>query len=323
MPGNRGGGEIICRRAGRDEVSAAMRLVLATGPAKASDLQVVEFLRYALARGIDTNATYVAERQGEILSAALPVPSEGRTLLLLAPAYFATPERRMAFGQLLEHVMGVYAAVGVHLAQVLLDPSEEEAIGLYAEHRFDRLAELLYLQTTTRRASAAPSLPAGWSWWTYSDETHALFARTIAATYERSLDCPALAGKRDIEDIVAGHRAAGDFHPELWFLLTDERELPQGVALLAPAPPTDAMELVYLGLTPAARGRDLGDLLMRQALFATHAFPLPKLTLAVDSTNAPALKLYYRHGLRRVHSKVALMRDLRVVHTSSTSPIKL
>jgi ribosomal protein S18 acetylase RimI-like enzyme len=303
-----------------------MRLVLATGPAKASDLQVVEFLRYALARGIDTTATYVAERRGQLLAAALPVPSEGRTMLLLAPPYFATGEHRAAFEMLLEHVMGVYAGQGTQLAQVLLDPSDGEAIELYGAHGFGRLAELLYLQTTVRRAAAVPPvLPGGCGWRTYSDQTHALFARTIAATYERSLDCPALAGKRDIEDVVAGHRAAGEFRPELWCLLVGEGEGTLGVVLLAPAPPTDSMELVYLGLPPGARGRDLGDLLMRQALYATHAYGLPRLTLAVDATNGPALKLYYRHGLRRVHSKVALMRDLgpRVVHTSSTRPIKL
>jgi ribosomal protein S18 acetylase RimI-like enzyme len=141
------------------------------------------------------------------------------------------------------------------------------------------------------------------------------------------LDCPALAGQRDIEDVVAGHRAAGEFRPELWFLLMGEGEEALGVALVAPAPPTDATELVYLGLTPAARGRGLGDVLMRQALHATHAHGLSRLTLAVDAGNGPALKLYYRHGLRRVHAKVAMMRDLRVgravVHTSSTRPIKL
>lgn len=310
MAGSREGGEIVCRRAGPEEVATAMRLVLSTGPAKASDAQVVDFLRYALNRGIDTNATYVAERGGQILTAALPVPSPGRTLLLLSPPYFPTPDHRVAAGMLLEHVMGVYSAGGTHLAQVLLDPSEEDALGLYAEHRFERLAELIYLQTTTRRATAAPVLPAGYRWTTYSDETHPMFARTIAASYERSLDCPALAGRRDIEDIVAGHRAAGEFHPDLWFLLTEDKQ-PLGVVLLAPATPTESMELVYLGLVPGARGHGIGDVLMRQALFATHAFGLPMLTLAVDAGNGPALKLYFRHGMRRLHAKVALMRDLR------------
>ena len=39
---------------------------------------------------------------------------------------------------------------------------------------------------------------------------------------------------------------------------------------------------------------------------------LPKLSLAVDSVNAPALKLYYRHGMRQMTRKLALMRDLSI-----------
>jgi ribosomal protein S18 acetylase RimI-like enzyme len=36
-----------------------------------------------------------------------------------------------------------------------------------------------------------------------------------------------------------------------------------------------------------------------------------ELTLAVDSRNEPALKLYHRHGLRRIASRMAMIRDLR------------
>jgi ribosomal protein S18 acetylase RimI-like enzyme len=36
-----------------------------------------------------------------------------------------------------------------------------------------------------------------------------------------------------------------------------------------------------------------------------------ELSLAVDSRNTPALRLYYRHGFRRVGSRVAMVRDLR------------
>jgi ribosomal protein S18 acetylase RimI-like enzyme len=35
------------------------------------------------------------------------------------------------------------------------------------------------------------------------------------------------------------------------------------------------------------------------------------LSLAVDSRNVPALRLYYRHGLRRIGSRTAMVKDLR------------
>jgi ribosomal protein S18 acetylase RimI-like enzyme len=39
---------------------------------------------------------------------------------------------------------------------------------------------------------------------------------------------------------------------------------------------------------------------------------LPRLTLAVDSRNVPALKLYYRHGMQQMGTKTAMLRDLRM-----------
>jgi len=86
---------------------------------------------------------------------------------------------------------------------------------------------------------------------------------------------------------------------------------PLGVLLLARAPRTNALELVYLGLAPAARGRGLGDLAMRHALAVVAREGAGQLSLAVDANNAPALKLYYRHGLKRMTSRIAMIRDLR------------
>jgi ribosomal protein S18 acetylase RimI-like enzyme len=83
------------------------------------------------------------------------------------------------------------------------------------------------------------------------------------------------------------------------------------------------MELVYLGLIPEARGQDLGDLLMRKALATAAAQNCSQTQLAVDSSNAPALKLYFRHGFNRLAAKIALMKNLRGahIHSSSTRPI--
>jgi ribosomal protein S18 acetylase RimI-like enzyme len=50
---------------------------------------------------------------------------------------------------------------------------------------------------------------------------------------------------------------------------------------------------------------------MRHALHQAMKCQRKDLTLAVDSNNAPALQLYYRHGMRRVGSRIAMVRDLR------------
>ena len=143
----------------------------------------------------------------------------------------------------------------------------------------------------------------------YSARTHQLFQQTIARSYEQSLDCPGLSGMRKMEDVMAGHKGTGEFDPSLWFLLMENYE-PLGVLLLGPAVHADALELVYLGLTPAARGRGLGDLLMNLALLSVVRQNRAELTLAVDSRNVPAMRLYFRHGLRRIGSRTALVRQL-------------
>jgi RimJ/RimL family protein N-acetyltransferase len=174
------------------------------------------------------------------------------------------------------------------------------------------LAELIYLQCEIRSSITAPIMPHGFSWENYSSVTHGKFARTIQATYENSLDCPTLSGLRQIEDVIASHKASGEFDPNHWFLLY-ERENPVAVLLLAHSPRTDAMELVYLGLTPPARGRGLGTLALRKALRTALEADIGRLTLAVDAGNDPALKLYYRHGMERIGSKLAMIRDLRTL----------
>ena len=159
----------------------------------------------------------------------------------------------------------------------------------------------------------------GFGWRIYSPATHAEFARTVTATYEGSLDCPRLNGRRHIEDVLAGHKAAGEFDPALWFLLLAPGDLPAGVLLLSRSTRTDALELVYLGLTKSFRGRGLGDTLVEHALATAARIGSRRLSLAVDSQNAPALRLYHRHGLARLCTRVAMLRDLRdmkVLHDS-------
>jgi GNAT superfamily N-acetyltransferase len=298
------------RPAAPDELTAALSLVLGSASHAADATHVLEFAQFAQHRGIDLSATWVADVGGNFAWAVLPVVSPGRTMLLLGPASApANSVGRQIAGGLVDAVCGHFARGDVQLAQVLLDPADDAARRLHESHAFRPVAQLIYLQAAPRRKAPPPPLPPGMRWVGYGPDTHALFGRTITQTYHQSLDCPRLNGVRDIEDVLAGHKATGAFDPRLWALLC-EGEAPLGALLLARAAPADMVELVYLGLTPAARGRGLGDVLMRQALASTASAGAARLSLAVDADNAPALKLYYRHGMQRVGAKLALMRRL-------------
>ena len=208
----------------------------------------------------------------------------------------------------MEVVTRHFAAKNFQLIQVLIDPAEQATVGMYTDRGFGPMAELIYMHRAFRKM-AMPPLPVGARLLTYSESTHPLFAAGILATYEQSLDCPQLNGVRDIEDVILGHKSAGAFDPADWFVLMAGEE-PIAVLLMTRVNNMDGMEIVYVGIKPASRGRGLGDYLVRLATGHATLRKCKHIALAVDAQNRPAISLYQRHGFERSTSRIALMREL-------------
>jgi ribosomal protein S18 acetylase RimI-like enzyme len=284
--------------------------MILSGPGQPpSGAQVAEFIHSTPQRRIDLSAMWVAESRGKLVWAVLPVLNPGKTLLLLTGSNI-TDSTVPAAAQLVTELCDYFGQREVHLTQALFEPEHAQARQLFANLGFTQVAELIYLQGTVPRIAKSPPLPDAMRFLAYSPENHGLFADGILQRYRDSLDCPALGGLRDIEDIIAGHRATGEHVPGMWQLLV-ENDQPRGVLLLSRIPHTDAVELVYLGLSVQARGKGLGTVLMQQAMHLTVTDHRRSLTLAVDSKNEPALRLYFRHGMQRIAARVAMIRDLR------------
>ena len=289
-----------------------MRLILAPSGTPVDAVAARDFITSGRQRGIDFEGSlYLAERGGKIVTAGLPVVSPGRTMLILLPGGLSGKVVESATPRLVEPICELGRAQGVHLAQALIDPQDAMLAQALEGAGFGRMAQLHYLQMTPPSQSPLPVLPAGMRWERYSAQNHELFGRTIVATYQQSLDCPALTGLRDVEDILQGHKGSGAFDPECWFVLL-EGDKPLGVLLLSQTLRGDAIELTYLGLLPEARGRGLAEMMIEQALAVAARQEHSRFCLAVDSENLPALKLYYRHGMQRVGTKLAMLRDLRI-----------
>ena len=163
-----------------------------------------------------------------------------------------------------------------------------------------------------RGISPDPPPPlAAWSldslqWRPYGDELYPLFAGILSDTYRDSLDCPRLTGLRTIDDIIAGHRAAGLFDPRRWWLLMrDDR--PAGCILLTENPLRPALELAYMGVHPDHRRRGLAGLLLTYALGLAQRGGLEFITLAVDAANHPARRLYASFGFRETARRRAFV----------------
>jgi mycothiol synthase len=298
----------LTRPAASGEVHDAVRLLLSRPGEAVGDEQVVDFLRMAIHRAINLQELRVAEHGGRLVCAMLPILNAGRTMLLLAGGDFHDPHAQQAAEMLIEQACERHRSRAL-LAEALIDPYPGHLVDIYTARGFETIAELVYLQVPSSQPVAEAQLPPGLHWRSYSAQAHPLFAQAVLRTYEQSLDCPGLNGKRGIEDILAGHKACGRFDPKLWLLLCTESE-PLGALLLTRPFADEGLELVYLGLVPEARGRGLADLLMQQALWLAAQWRAKTLFLAVDAANAPAQRLYYRFGMRRICSKLALVREL-------------
>ncbi len=85
-------------------------------------------------------------------------------------------------------------------------PDMRAEAAVYEAAGFERLAELIYMDSDLTRLGAMPPARFDVRWVTYDADRHPLFASVIQGTYERSLDCAGLNGVREIEDILASHR---------------------------------------------------------------------------------------------------------------------
>lgn len=302
------------RRLEKHEIDAGLSLILGLGGRAADSATVEEFVQFAQQRQMDLSSVWGAFFDDRLGAAALPVYSAGRTALLMTSSAGNSSPLAGAIALCAQDVCRSIDRAQCQIVQVLLEPSESRAAEQLSKTGFGLLTTLLYLQRTLTREPPAPVLPPGFRVDTYNPDTHDRFARAILASYAQSLDCPALHGKRQIADIIEGHKSSGEFDPKLWFVITRDAtpaiDEDCAVLLLSPVPHHSTMELVYIGLAPSARGHGIGDYLVQLALHHTRAAGLQHLTLAVDELNHPALRLYYRHGLGEVHRRLALIRSL-------------
>jgi mycothiol synthase len=292
--------------------------------------RVPEALRYRLivevqdeaARGeIDLSGLWIArERAGRIVGALLTQPLAGKAAAVWAPEVKPSWRRPALAAGLIQTALTDLKDRGFRLAQAVLD----ESAGLRAARDLTRggmprITELLYLERDTALplsvaserpprcgSKARPFACRHFEWQPFEAALEAEFRSVLQATYAGSLDMPELEGARALDDIMESHRATGRFVAERWCLgrIPDNPEA-ASVLLMAEIPGRDVWEVVYLGLTPAARGHGLGRAVLRYALELAGRH-VSQLELAVDCRNRPATRLYQSTGF--------IARDRRAVH---------
>lgn len=249
--------------------------------------------------------------RGRVSLSVLFVPSPGRTCMVFATNPVSRPDIH-SLGEVLKHGCHVLADSDLDLAQALLDPSEGLLKKAFIAADFYDLAMLSYLErpVPSHRANWDVHWPRAVTVEPFRDDLTDELLCVLDASYVETQDCPGLFGLRRTEDILAGHKATGEYDPSLWTILRIDGEA-CGALLLNPIQENHAIELIYMGLVPHARGRKLGAQLLDYGFSQLSGRSEHCITLAVDELNAPALALYRKAGFRAVLRRHAMIRSLR------------
>jgi RimJ/RimL family protein N-acetyltransferase len=249
----------------------------------------------------------IAQRGGRITGVIYSQIQPGRAALVWPPRVLAgEPDTTLA--NLLDAVTRWLAQQGVRIAECLVPDDSDVDTPVLAAGGYQHLANLLYLVSMENAfPRTAPQSPLAYE--PYRPSNHVRLAQIVANTYEQTRDCPQLNGVRPVDDTLTGYRAAGDFDPQRWLLVRHAGE-DVGCLLLADYPEQENWELLYVGLIPSARGHGWGREVTRHAQWLTRQARRPRLVLAVDAANEPALRMYAALGFRAWERRRVFVRIL-------------
>jgi mycothiol synthase len=309
---NDGGRGLVVRHVQRSEIDWALHLILSGTVGASPEQAVADFRALATIKNMDlTSIWVVADQKNQVVWAALPMsPGAGRSTMIMVPSRLRPGVGSTHIAELLASVCDEQRQADIQLAQVLVDPAHKAVIRAVEDAGFEAISDLHYLAREVSSSIPGRIGSDDLRLWRYDRSMHYRFCRTLERSYIDSLDCPTLTGRRLITDVIAGHKTSGEFDPELWHLVSDIDNHDLGVLLLNRLHRQAGYELVYIGMVPEARGRGLGNMLLRLAINNLAREGGGQIVTACDAANNPARKLYQKHGFGYLYSRKALCKDL-------------
>jgi ribosomal protein S18 acetylase RimI-like enzyme len=295
---------LVAPTVARPNLHAAIATLLGHDQHPATDDLVVDFLRLAVARSLDLREMRYLGQETSPKWCTMPLQS-GPTAVCWQLSGSPPASVLPAAIDTLQFLRKQHQSAGVRMIQATVDVSDTSSKDLCIAAGLSELATLHYLERRVRVAPPMP-MPPGFSFHSYRPETHALFLAALDDSYIETADCPQLAGIRKTEDVLESHKSAGmRFDPDTWNVLTYDNQV-AGLLLCHESLRQDCFEVGYLGLAKQFRRRGLGRLLLAAAMQAAHRRRRPVLALAVDATNQAATKLYFRAGMKRMQTRLAM-----------------
>jgi mycothiol synthase len=283
--------QLRIQKASAGDQVEALKLLFSYLPNADCDKQVTRFL--AESAHSPPAGLWVAYRHQRLVAAGLAQIQPGKTAIISLPRLAADEPVEAARG-LLATIVADLSREGVRLAQALLETDHGPDADLLSACGFPHVSNLLYLVSVN--GSFPVSRPNdGLEFAEARADKPQRMTRLVERTYRGSLDCPALDGVRQIEDVLEGYRASGVFDPTRW-IIARHRDADIGCLLLTDHPRDNQWELLYMGVVPEARGHGFGVAMARYAQWLTRAARRNRLVLAVDAANMPAIAAYAAAG---------------------------
>lgn len=249
-------------------------------------------------------------RGGRLTGSVLSQVQPGHTALVWPPRTIEGESPQTA-AELLAAALKTLGETDLRMVQALLPTDAGVDADLFRAAGFRRVSDLLYLVCLDGEfPTVHPS--SGVEFHPLTGDAEPTFAAVVEATYEGTLDCPAVNGIRSIEDVLVGYRATGIYNPQGWLFVRRQGEN-IGCLIVADYPQFQTRELIYMGLLPAARRQGHGLSIVRHALWQAAVARRQRLVLAVDAANEPALRMYAAAGFQAWDRK-----SVFILHAAAT-----
>lgn len=278
-----------------EEQETALRLLLRHCSPESLPARLRAARKMLADRELDPDGLLVLRQDATIVAAAAATVLPGRSGIVWPAQALDGPQQQSWEDELTQAQLQWLAASGACLAQALLHPDEAYLGAPLLRNGFRHVTALWYLRHDREFRVQLLKPPERLRFTTYEDSDPALFHATLERTFEQSLDCPEVTGLRSTEDVVAGFRGQGAFHPGGWQLAFRRGE-PIGVLLLNGAASSETWEICYIGVVPEARRHGYGREIVLQALLEARAANVGEIFLTVDDRNQPARQLYRSLG---------------------------
>jgi ribosomal protein S18 acetylase RimI-like enzyme len=234
-------------------------------------------------------------RDGLLTGSVLAQVQPGRSALIWPPRT-GEGEPPQSADELLWTALRAMSQTDLCIVQALLPTDAGRDADLLRAAGFRHVSDLLYLVCLDNEFPTAPPT-FGLEFLPVESKTELGFAALVEATYEGTLDCPAVNGLRTIEDVLLGYRATGKYDPQGWLFVRRQGD-DVGCLIVSDYPQFETRELIYMGLLPAARRQGHGLTIVRHALWQAATARRQRLVLAVDAANEPALRMYAAAGFQ-------------------------